>query len=244
MVKETIYVDESGNSGLRNNNAQKYPFFVIGFCFFCDPMKFKIEMKRLLKKLHRKGKYHTGLKELKFSPDSALEKLGCSRHDIETIWKPHFDYVRKKANELIVQHTDGVYAAILDKRTITRNTWTSETIGNYIFNITLFRNILPLAEFSFAPEVIYDRERISPVKTIEFNNYMMNTDSYLSNIGKKKYSGNAICFRDENSINNSGLWGADFVAGSFRRMYFQSDSTYLDILRSKFLGDGSRNFWF
>ena len=34
MVKETIYVDESGNSGLRNNNAQRFPFFVMGFCFF------------------------------------------------------------------------------------------------------------------------------------------------------------------------------------------------------------------
>ncbi|MBI1663898.1 MAG: hypothetical protein IS860_10570 [Nitrosopumilus sp.] len=28
------HVDESGNSGLRNNNAQRFPFFVMGFCFF------------------------------------------------------------------------------------------------------------------------------------------------------------------------------------------------------------------
>ena len=77
-----------------------------------------------------------------------------------------------------------------------------------------------------------------------FNSYMINTDSYLSNMGQKRYSGNAVCFRDEDSRNNSGLWGADFVAGSFRRMHFQSDSTCIELLGPKFLGTGSRNFWF
>lgn len=244
MVKETIYVDESGNSGLRNNNARRYPFFVMGFCFFCDPSKFKIEMKRLLKKLHRKRKYHPRLKELKFSPDSALEKLGCSRIDIETLWKPHFDYVRKKTNELIAQQANGVYAGVLDKRTIIHRTWTSETIGNFLFSQTLFKNILPLAGFSSTPEVIYDRGRLDPNRTRSFNNYLLNTDSYLSNMGLKRYSGNAVYFRDENSIQNSGLWGADFVAGSFRRMHLYNDATYLNILRPKFLGSGSMNLWF
>lgn len=103
---ETIYVDESGNSGLYNNNAKVYPFFVFGFCFFRDPTKFKIDMKRLLRKLHQKRKYHQNLKELKFGPESALEKLGCSQNEIQTQWKPQLDHVRKKVNELIVKHAD------------------------------------------------------------------------------------------------------------------------------------------
>ncbi len=163
MVIETIYVDESGNSGLYNHNAQVYPFFVLGFCFFCDPTKFKIDMKRLLRKLHRKGKYHPDLRELKFSPENALEKIGCSRNEIQAQWKPKLDYVRKKVNELIVLHAGGVYAGILDKRTMSKPNWTPERIGNYVFNKTLFKNILPMAKFSSAPEVIYDRGRIGPV---------------------------------------------------------------------------------
>lgn len=122
--------------------------------------------------------------------------------------------------------------------------WMPEQIGNYIFNRTLFQDILPIAEFSSVPEIIYDRGRIGQVNTKKFNSYMISTDSYLSNTGKKRYSGNAVNFRDENSVNNSGLWGADFVAGSFRRMYLEDDSSYVEILRSKFLGSGSKNFWF
>ncbi len=244
MVKETIYVDESGNSGLRNNNAQRFPFFVMGFCFFCDSQKFKIEMRRLLKKLHRKDEYHPRLKELKFSPDSALEKLGCSRQDIETQWKPYFDPIRKKVNTLIEKYANGIYAGVLDKRTIRRQTWTSEEIGNYLFNKTLFRNILPLAEFTSTPEIIYDRGRLSPRRTRAFNSYLQDTDSYLTNMGLKRYSGNAVCFRDEDSEINPGIWGADFVAGSFRYRHFYNNATYLDILQPKFLGSGSMNLWF
>ena len=244
MVKETIYVDESGNSGLRNNNARRYPFFIIGFCFFCDPSKFKIDMKRLLRKLHRKRQYHPCLKELKFNPYSALQKLGCSQRDIQTIWEPHFDTIRKKVNALIEQYTNGVYAGILDKRTILRTDWTSERIGNYLFSQSLFRNILPLAGFSSTPEVIYDRGRLDPNRTISFNSYLLNTDSYLANMGLKRYSGNAVYFRDEDSVINSGIWGADFVAGSFRHAHLYNYQTYLNILRSKFLGSGSLKLWF
>jgi len=244
MVKETIYVDESGNSGLRNNNAQRFPFFVMGFCFFCDSSKFKIEMKRLLRKLHKKKQYHHSLRELKFNPYSALQKLGCSQTDIQTAWEPHFDAVRKKVNALIEQYTNGIFAGILDKRTIRGTFWTSEKIGNYLFSQSLFKNILPLVGFSSTPEVIYDRGRLDPKRTLTFNSYLLNTDSYLTNMGLKRYSGNVVRFRDEDSEKNSGIWGADFIAGSFRHAHFHNDPTYLNILRPKLLGSGSMNLWF
>lgn len=244
MVKETIYVDESGSPVLHNNHALRFPFFVMGFCFFCDSSKFKIEMKRLLRRLHRNQQYHNSLRELKFNPYNALQKLGCSQNDIQTLWEPHFDTIRKKVNVLIEQYSNGVYAGILDKRTIGGTFWTSELIGNYLFNRSLFRNILPLAGFSSTPEVIYDRGRLDPRRTIAFNNYLFNTDSYLTKMALKKYSGNVVCFKDEDSERNSGIWGADFVAGSFRHAHVHNDETYLNILRPKFLGSGSMNLWF
>lgn len=245
VVKETIYVDESGNAVLNKpSHTQRYPFFVIGFAFCCDPTTLKIEMSRLIRKLHRQGKYHPQLKELKFNPYNALEKLGCTKTEIQNVWEPQFDLVRKLTNNLIVKYVDGVFAGVLDKRTIGRQTWTSETIGNFLFNRSLFRNILPTINFANTPDIIYDKGRLDPNRTQLFNKYMLDSDSYLTWAGIKKYSGNVISFKDEDSLCNSGIWTADLVAGSFRHAFLHNDLTYTDILKPKFIGSGSKRLWF
>ena len=214
----------------------------MGFCFFRDQRKFKLDMQRLLRRLHRRGKYHPDLKELKFSPRRALEKLGCTRSDIQAQWEPSFDYVRKKVIDLILRHADGVYAGILDKRTMRGTDWTSELLGNYIFSQTLFKDILPLVGFSSAPDVIYDRGRLGVKSTISFNKYLEDTYEDFGYLDQEQHISSAVHFRDEDSEKNPGLWGADIVAGSFPCMHALADPTYVNLLRPKFLESGSRNF--
>ena len=240
MVVETIYVDESGTQGLSNYEIENRPFFVMGFVFFRDPRKFKLDIQRFLKRLHRNKKYHPDLKELKFYPKPALARLGCTPNDIQTLWMPHFEYVRKKAITLILRHADGVYAGILDKRLVHTNDWTPESIGNYVFSLTLFRDILPFTGQSSVPEVIYDRGRLGPKNTDAFNKFLNNTYTDYEYLGQRLYPDDTVRFRDEDSKKDSGLWGADLVAGSFRHLHVYNDPTYTDLLQPKFLETGSR----
>ena len=84
------------------------------------------------------------------------------------MWEPHFDFIRKQVNSLIVSAADGVFAGVLDKRTIKRQTWSSEEIGNFLFDRSLYDNILPNIEDFNNLTVIYDKGRLDSKRTQEF----------------------------------------------------------------------------
>lgn len=245
MTNLLVYVDESGTAVLNKPaHIRQYPFFVIGFVVCQRPELLRKNMKRLLLKLHKRKKYHRKIMELKFSPYSALEKQGCLKNEIQAKWEPYFDLVRKEANSRIVNTADGVFAGVLDKRTIKKSTWTPETIGNFLFNKSLFRNILPNIDDFDNMTVVYDKGRLDPKRTRSFNKYMSETESYLEHIGSKRYGGTVDLFKDADSLSEPGIWAADFVAGSFRHAYLNSDWTYADILKPKIVGAGVMKLWF
>ncbi len=245
MLNDTIFVDESGNAGLKNkSHNSKHPYFIIGFTFCKEPLKLKNALYDLLNNLHKDKKYAQKLKELKFYPYRALQKLGYSQSEIEQEWQPHFNQVRQETVSVIAKYSDGIFAGILNKQTVLRDSWTPETIGNYLFNQSLFYKILPQIKFNSAPEILFDKGRLSHDQTQEFNEYMLNTDSYLENVGIKRYSGSIITIKDVNSVYNSGIWSSDFVAGSFHHSLMKRDSSFLSVLKPKFIGKGSLNLWF
>lgn len=241
---ETIFVDESGNPGLSAEaHNTKFPFFVMGFTFCNDPNPLKTELHNLLAQLKSDGKYHALLSELKFYPKGALKKIGCSDDEIESDWKPHFNYVREKTNQIILKYADGVFGGILDKRSVIEKTWTSVTIGNFLFNRSLFENILPNIEYANTPDVIYDRGRLNPTRTRAFNQYMYDAESYLKYAGLSTYDGRIGSFKDVDSTKNSGIWASDFVAGSFRHALQHKDKVFVNLLKPKFIGTGYRYLW-
>lgn len=245
MIYDTIYVDESGNAGLRKKtHNSKHPFFIIGFAYTPNPYQLKIKMKRLLKRLHKRKKYPYNLKEIKFYPTNSLKKLGYSDDEINSKWKPHFNYVRLKTSEIINNNVNGVFAGILDKRTIGRKTWTNERIGNYLFNQSLFYNVLPNLGLSIGPSIIFDKGRLSPQRTKAFNQYMLQTDSYLTNIGVKRYGGYVVNFKDVDSLQEPGIWIADHVAGSFHFSLKHNNNKFYNLLKPKFIGMGHLRLWF
>lgn len=182
--------------------------------------------------------------ELKFNPCRALEKQGCLHNEIQTKWEPYFDYVRKKANFLIANIADGVFVGIPDQHTISVRTWTPETLGNYLFNRSLYNDILPNSGSFNNCTVIYDRGRLNSKRTKNFNRYLRNTQSFRKRFKIKRYAGNVTVFKDSDSLSEPGIWAADFVAGSFRQAYLYNDWTYANILKSKLIGSGKRMLWF
>lgn len=245
MVDITVYVDESGTITLNKPTLiRQYPFFVVGFVICRQPYLLQKGMKKLLIKLHKRRKYYRKIMELKFNPYSALEKQGCLHDEIQTKWEPYFDYVRKKTNFLITDIVDGIFVGILDQRTINIWTWTPETLGNFLFNRSLYDDVLPnIGNFNNC-RVIYDKGRLDSKRTKNFNRYLRNTQSFRKHFGIKRYAGNVTEFKDIDSLSDPGIWAADFVAGSFRRAYLYNDRTYMDILTPKLIGNGERKLWF
>ncbi|MFY9299643.1 MAG: DUF3800 domain-containing protein [Candidatus Nitrosotenuis sp.] len=245
MIHDTIYVDESGNAGLtKKDHIGDHPYFIVGFAYVSNPYRLKIKMKRLIKRLHQRNKYAPELKEIKFNPTNSLKRFGYSDDEINAKWKPHYNFVRLKTSEIISNNVEGVFAGILDKRTVVKQTWTTERIGNYLFNQSLFYILLPKLGLSVGPSIIFDKGRLSPDRTKAFNEYMLGTDSYLSNIGVKKYNGNIVNFKDINSLDEPGIWIADHVAGAFHFSLKHNDNTFYNLLKPKFVGSGCIKLWF
>ena len=59
-----VFVDESGNLGFSGASTK---YFVVAYVECEVPVKLRTELKRLLKRLHQKGKYSKGRNEFKFS---------------------------------------------------------------------------------------------------------------------------------------------------------------------------------
>ena len=190
--QETIYVDESGNTGTQAvEHNKKHPFFIIGFCYCKDPTILHRQLRRLLLKIQKKHLYPTGIKEIKFYPTHALEKQGYSYDEIKSCWEPHYPEIRDEMARIILDHFDGIFAGIQDKRIID-SACTSEELGNYIFKESLLQHILPNLDYSNVLSIIYDRGRLSPNRTKMFNQSMLNEDSHFS--GPKRYSGSIGTF--------------------------------------------------
>lgn len=243
MRSNAIFIDESGDPGLKSERHKfEHPFFIVGFCYCSSPRIANRKLRKLLTKLHKKEIYPSKLHELKFHPSPALRKLGYDEQEIKNNWEKKYDYVRREIANVILKHADGIFAGVLDKRSIYKKTWTSERIGNYLFKRSLYDNILPKLNLSPHPSIIYDRGRLSATKTKSFNQYV----SYRyapSNIDLRP-SDRSIDAKDADSLKMPGIWLGDFVAGSFHLKFQHDNSIYYDLLKPKFIGSGSLRLWF
>jgi len=62
-IKETIFVDEAGDPGLSPASKKLHQYFTIGFVYCEDPEQLRKKLRRLLKRLHLRGKYPLHLGE-------------------------------------------------------------------------------------------------------------------------------------------------------------------------------------
>ena len=244
MNSPTIFIDESGNAGLKAKlHNQNHPFFIVGFCYAKNPKVISRKCRKLLTKFHKKETYHSKLKEFKFYPTPALLRLGCSKDEIQAKWEPHYTTIRAEVANIICKYSDGVFAGVLDKTKIYRTTWTSERIGNYLINRSIYQNILPSLNIASPPSIVYDRGRLSPDRAKLFEKYVLNTDSVLHYFDSNRYEGTVCNIKEEDSLKTPGIWLADFVAGAFHLHFKYKRSEYYNSIESKFIGDGFLKLW-
>ena len=231
-----LFVDESGDPGIfPTKHREKHPFFTYGFAYVKNPKNLNVQLKRYLKKIHKKGIYPKEIKELKFSTNkSVLGKFGYGANDIKEFMK-NDDKIRMQVLSIIKKNTDHVYASILNKKSINRTTWTPETIGNFMFNRSLFDHIFPNLHTIIPPKIIIDAGRLSGKKLNSFYEYMDKSESYRAFTKKKKYSGFIDNIQTVNSTKKPGIWAADMIAGSVKYSFLYNDAKYYDIIKNKML---------
>ena len=236
----TIYVDESGNPGVKSvEHNKKHPFFIIGFCYCANPRPLNKKLYKLLLEFQKKDIYPSRLKEIKFNPTQSLKKLGYSSEEIKSKWVSHYSTVRHETAKVILNNCDGIFAGFLKKTTDMHKTWRSSKImGDSLFRRSLLEYVLPGINRSDNFTIVHDRGRLSPEKTRIFNQCMLLIDSTLSDTNSKIYSGNISDFYDVDSVKRPGIWASDFVAGAFHMSLKHDDPTYRDLLERKFIGKG------
>jgi len=235
-----IFVDESGDPGLRATSRCRY--FAIGFVFCDDCYTLRKRFRRLLKKLHLRNKYPPQLHELKFYlPETDLIQVGYMPKQLDH-YRALLSEVRSKAINEMIKSNVKTFAAVVDKRKA-RQTWTAERLGNFVFAQTLIVNILNALSLPISPLIIYDKGRLTPSRARIFSQYLINKDSYFQTLGIKRYRGSIGIPNDVPSYSEPGIWAADIVAGAYHHKYELSDSSFADQLANIGMGVGERLYW-
>lgn len=241
LANEGIFVDESGDFGLTNRSKR---FATVGFVYSKNPSLLRKKLRRLLKRYHFKNKYPRHLSELKFMlPYSELIQKDYSVEDLNNIYSPQMPKLRSEALTIIRDNVDGVYAAILDKPSRTSSTWTTETIGNFVFVETFYVNILNQLRLPNPPLVYYDKGRLSFSKMVNFATYFTAKDRWLEYKDYKMYKGRVSPPLDVSSVLEPCIWAADLVAGAFYHKYHSNEWAYASIVKSKMICPEERYFW-
>lgn len=239
---EVIFVDESGNPDLSTKSKSLYPYYSIGFVYCKNPSQLRVGLKRVLKRAHERDRYPPDITELKFYlPMNDLIKFGYEKAQLDK-YEERLPLVREKAFEVIYKDAEKVFAAVLIKKKAF-DTWTSERIGNYVFAQTLVLDVMNNLSPRYLPSILYDPGRLSPAQTEEFKQYLNGKDQYFEHMGVKQYNGHIPNPQARASHIEPGIWAADLVAGAFSCKHNHNDSTYVDLLKTKYILSGERLYW-
>ena len=237
-----VYVDESGDPGLDPTRLQKRPYFVFGYVYVRDPADLNKRLKRLLKRLHLRDRYPPKLRELKFYiPHEWLTRHGYTNEQY-TAYAAGMSDIRKQVLGILAAHTDGVFAAVVDKRGA-YDTWTPKWLGNYTFAQTLFHGVMRAIKADDQPTIIYDKGRLSQSGESSFESYLL----YQQIDFAFKYNIPRLLVpklpHSASSIYHPGIWAADYVAGAFYHKHQANDARYANILRPVWFGKGEWVYW-
>jgi hypothetical protein len=240
-----IFVDESGDIGLLPKSIR--PYYIISFLHCKRPDILRQELKRFLMRLHNKNVYPPELSELKFYlPYGYLcKKVGYTYSKLDDEFSIHLPIIRTRALQLVRDLMDGIYIAVLNKKTVIHDTWTPNRLGNFIFADTLILNVLNQLSLPTIPTICYDDGRFSYLDRNCFYDYVVRKDSYYEYYGRKSYIGklSESTFKEVASHSEPCIWAADLVAGAFYYKFAKGDGCYSNILNHRMIGDGIRHFW-
>jgi len=206
-----VYIDESGDFGFSRKSTR---YFISSFLFVREKAGINAKIKKLLKTLHRQGRY-TG-SELKFTNSSSSVRTYCLQSFSE------FDF--------------GVGVIVIEKRkTAQRLREKPNILYNYIIVHNVIRSLLSLIENSERLVINIDKS-LSKSNREAFNDYVQNKASWVwsQELG---YSTNLlqdqIICNHVDSEKEPLIQLADYISGATFQKYERNNSTYYDLIHEK-----------
>ena len=201
-------MDESGDLGFSDKSTK---FFVIGYLACDSSLGIRLEMKRLLKRLHKKKAYHERQNELKF----------CRMDDV----------CRKAVLERIVQSNVNIGAIVVEKRHVKPDLKDKLPIlYNWLMVHNIITTLLPSLETGQKIQMMFDKS-LSKARIADFNQYVKEKASYLSYVRGNNLSPNSIISNHIDSKLEPCIQAVDSVAGAFFHKYEFNNKVYADIIK-------------
>ncbi len=234
-IKDRLFIDESGPISLSQYSKR---YCVFGYVYCKDPSELRKRLRRYLKKIHNKGQYPVHLQELKFNlPYSNLiNEHNYTKENLDSNFSIYMPEIRSRTLKIINSFSDGIFAAIIDKKTIKSEEWVQEELCNYVITHSLFIHILNKIRPYRMPIITFDRGRLGPSKFQQFGSNLVNIGIHMKHHKWNEYSGNLSPPVETSSIPESGIWAADFVAGAFFHKYSNNEWSYANFLNSNKIG--------
>jgi hypothetical protein len=206
-----VYVDESGDLGFSKKSTR---FFIIAYIVSKEPYPgLRIKMRRLLKKLHRRGRYSFLRNELKFSRMN--------------------NYCRKAVLEEIYQSDLELGVVVVEKKHVKKDLKKDlKILYNWLLVHHLISALLPRLLAKQKITIIFDKS-LSKKRIQDFNKYLLAKASYLSYRVGNVIPLDRIYSQHVDSKNDPCLQAADAIAGAYFQKYENGDSQYVEIIEDK-----------
>jgi hypothetical protein len=205
-----VFVDESGDLGF-SKAATRY--FIVAYIECEEPTRLRIELRRLLKRLHQRKKYSKSRNELKFS-----------RMD---------DYCRKSVLAKIVECEASLGAVVLEKTRVKAKLRKDPSVlYNWCVVHNIMLSLLPHITAGNKIQITFDKS-LPTWRINQFNTYVANKASYLLYEAGNSLPLNRISLNHIASENEFCLQAADAVAGAYFQKYEKHNDEYAKIIEHK-----------
>ena len=205
-----VYVDESGDLGFSEKSTK---FFIVAYIVSDSIPSLRTKMKRILKKLHNKRKYHFSRNELKFSRMNS--------------------YCRKLVLEKI-RHSDlDTGVVVVEKKQVKEELRNDLTrLYNWLLVHQIMSVLLPRLATTQKINIVFDKS-LSKKRIMGFNKYLKEKLSYLSYRDGVTLPLDNIYSQHIDSEIEPCLQAADAVAGAYFQKYEKGDNQYAEIVNDK-----------
>ncbi len=237
MMELWIGVDESGDLGFSGRSSM---YLVLAYVFTTDIHNIRKTLRRLLRRIVRKGIWPRTLNELKFT----LSKARLRRQGIDP--------------EKYIRYLDDVRLLVLDKmRTMNIHAAVSiveknrarehlreepDKLYNYALVHPLITRFIP--KYNPAPgsriNIVLDK-RLGSRAMASFRDYVKNKYNYMrEHAGRISYDAR-FNVEQVSSHTEPLIWIADYIAGSVNHYMAKGDAEFLEHIREKIFD--CRYFW-
>lgn len=205
-----VFVDESGDLGFSEASTK---YFVAAYVESAAPEKLRTQLKRLLKDLHQKKKYHKSRNEFKFSRMN--------------------DYCKTSVLEKIVECDVSLGAVVMEKSKVTAKLRRDPSrLYNWFVVHNIMLSLLPQIAAGNKMQITFDKS-LPMLRIGEFNSYVANKASYLLFEKGKKLPPNCISLSHTASEKEFGLQAADAIAGAYFQKYEKQNDECVKIIEPK-----------